>query len=87
MNLPAARAVGHFLHPQNDDARALCYRAVALSIRDVLVASLTGKDPREAPHYLAPLYYDDAGARWASLRLVPKSPAGQQELEARRPRR
>ena len=70
-----ARGDGHYLNPDNAGARALCYRAVALSIRDVLFASLIGKDPREAPHYWAPFggKAGGAGARWAALRLVPRA--------------
>jgi len=69
-----ARGDGHYLDPANVDARALCYRAVALSIRDVLFASLIGKDPREATHYWTPFggKSGGAGARWAALRLVPR---------------
>jgi hypothetical protein len=69
-----ARGDGHYLNPVNADARALCYRAVALSIRDVLFASLIGKDPRQASHYWGPFggKAGGAGARWAALRLVPR---------------
>jgi hypothetical protein len=67
-----ARGDGHFLNPLNAVARDLCYRAVALSIRDVLFASLIGKDPRQAQHYWTPFGGDGGGARWAALRLVPK---------------
>ena len=66
-----ARGDGHYLNPVNVDARALCYRAVALSIRDVIFASLIGKDPREAPHYWTP-FGGKQPSRWASLRLVPR---------------
>lgn len=66
-----ARGDGHYLNPENVDVRALCYRAVALSIRDVLFASLIGKDPRLAPHYWTP-FGGKQPVRWASLRLVPK---------------
>lgn len=67
-----ARGDGHFLQPLNQVARDLCYRAVALSIRDVLFASLIGTDPPQARHYWTPFGGDAQGARWASLRLVPK---------------
>ncbi len=66
-----ARGDGHYLNPENVDARAVCYRAIALSIRDVLFASLIGKDPRQAAHYWTP-FGGQQPARWASLRLVPK---------------
>lgn len=68
------RGDGHFLNPTNNDGRAICYRAVALSLRDVLFASLIGKDPREAPNYWTPFGGEPAscGARWAALRLVPR---------------
>ncbi len=66
-----ARGDGHYLNPENVDARALCYRAVALSIRDVLFASLIGDDPRKAPSYWNP-FGGKQQSRWASLRLVPK---------------
>ena len=67
-----ARGDGHFLQDINETARQLCYRAVALSVRDVLFASIIGRDPREATHYWTPFGGDTQGARWASLRLVPR---------------
>jgi len=61
---------GKFLKDKNSDARTLCHYSVMLSIRDVLIASLTGNDPRNAPGY-----WDTVGgdrqASHTALRLAP----------------
>jgi hypothetical protein len=62
---------GHLFDQANHTARDLCYTAVGLSVRDLLIASATGKDPRQSSGYWDPLG-GSSGPAFASLRLVPR---------------
>jgi hypothetical protein len=62
---------GHLFDGPNQKARDLCYSAVGLSVRDVLIASATGQDPTQYGGYWDPLS-GSSGPAFASLRLVPR---------------
>src|SRR5260221_5087972 len=62
---------GHLFDHANAKARDLCYSAVGLSVRDVLIASATGQDPTQYGGYWDPLNWSSRPA-FASLRLVPR---------------
>ena len=62
---------GHLFDGANHVARDLAYSSVGLSVRDVLIASVTGQDPTQYGGYWDPLG-GSGGPAFASLRLVPR---------------
>lgn len=62
---------GHLFDDANQTARDLCYYAIGLSIRDVLIASATGQDPTRYGGYWDPVG-GSSGACYAALGLVPR---------------
>jgi hypothetical protein len=81
----------HLSDDDNGTTRALCFYAVGLSIRDILIASITGQDPSGSDVQNQFSYWNAVGGApspqpvLASLRLVPRPYPPDANWQADRP--